>query len=162
MKTETFHGRKWERMNFLSRYTGRILRHRRRYGVMDTLLFLATRIIRWRRYVVFEACLETPRSCTRWDDGEQLKRIGPDEVEEALTPEVRAFLGGESAVEHIEGVHQGNQLFIVTNNGEIQHCGYILFHTRQTKILGEEDHPPLIASCLTAPRRADGVYIAKP
>ena len=58
-----------------------------------------------------------------------------------------------------EGVRQGDRLFVVANGDEYQHCGYILFRTRQTKILGEEGNPPLIASCLTAPEaRGRGLY----
>ena len=155
LKTET----SMNRMTFFCRHTDRIRHHWHGHGTLNTLGFLATRVVRCRRYVVFDASLEIERPCTLWGEGEQLQRIGPEEVDTALTPEVRAFLGDADAQESIEGVRQGNQLFLVTNHGEIQHCGYILFETRQTKILGEKDRPPLIACCLTAPAaRGRGLY----
>jgi RimJ/RimL family protein N-acetyltransferase len=146
------------RMNTFYRQSERIWRHWRLHGAGSTLSFLASRVFRRRRYVVFDACLEGPRPCTQWVEGEQLCRIGPNEVDTAMTPAIRAFLG-DDARENIEGVRQGDQLFVVTTNDEVQHCGYILFRTRQTKILGEGDNPPLIANCQTAPAaRGRGLY----
>jgi len=68
-------------------------------------------------------------------------------------------LGGEGAVENLEGVRNGNRLFVVAKGDEFQHCGYILFKTRQTLIIGENGNPPLIACCQTTPAaRGRGLY----
>lgn len=140
-------------------YGERILRHCRQHGIVSTARFLGSRLVRYRSYVVYEADLETPRAYTAWGDGEVLKRIGREELDAALTESIRAFLGGEDAFESIQGVREGNLLFLVTIHGEVQHCGYILFCTRQTKILGEDAAPPLIANCFTASiARGRGLY----
>lgn len=62
-------------------------------------------------------------------------------------------------MEYLEGVRKGNWLFVVRNGSEFQHCGYVLFNTRQTKIIGEMENPPLIAGCRTAPSaQGRGLY----
>lgn len=145
-------------MNLLQ-VTNRIGRYWRQHGARETVRFLGSRILRRRRYVVFEANLDTPRPATEWLAGEQLRLIGPETVDTEVTMEMRTFLGGDEAVENLEGVRNGDRLFVVANGREFQHCGYILFRSRQTKILGEDGNPPLIASCHTVPAaRGRGLY----
>jgi len=143
----------------LQHITGRIERYRRQHGILGTLGFLASRIVRHQRYLVFEASLTTPRSCTEWRAGERLQLFGPENIDFEMTPQLQDFLGGEQALEHLAGVRNGDRLFVVSSGSELHHCGYILFQTRQTRILGETGNPPLIASCLTAPSaRGRGLY----
>ena len=62
-------------------------------------------------------------------------------------------------MDNLEGVRQGDELFVVANGAAYQHCGYILFKTRQTRVIGERKGTPLIACCLTAPAaRGRGLY----
>ena len=143
----------------LHQVTKRIWRCWRQQGAWGTVRFLGSRILRHRRYVVFEANLDEPRPATEWLSGEQLRLIGPETVDSEVTTEMQDFLGGDEAVENLEGVRNGNRLFVVANGCQFYHCGYILYRTRQTKILGEEGNPPLIASCQTAPAaRGRGLY----
>jgi hypothetical protein len=137
----------------------RIGRYWRQQGTWRTARFLGSRILRCRRYVVYETDLSEPRAATEWLDGEELHIIGPDTIDSAIIPEMQSFLGGGDAAEHLEGIRQGDRLFVVAYQREFQHCGYILFETRQTRILGEEGNPPLIASCATVPAaRGRGLY----
>jgi len=137
----------------------RIRRHWRQHGPLSTLRFLASRILRRWRCVVYEASLETPGACAHWNDGDRLQVIGPENLDKALTPELRSFLGGEEAIENLEGVRTGNRLFVVANDSGFLHCGYILFQTRQTRIIGETTGPPVIACCQTVPTaQGRGLY----
>jgi RimJ/RimL family protein N-acetyltransferase len=100
--------------------------------------------------MVFEADLEKPRAASEWSPDEILESFGPDEIDSAVTPTLKAFLGGD-AMENIDGVRSGNRLFLISGGGRHLHCGYILFRTRQAKLIGETDAPPIIACCFTAP-----------
>lgn len=136
----------------------RIRREWRRRGPWQTVLFLFSRAFRCWRAVVYEADLEAPRSRTTWREGETLTSIGPEDLDVVITPTLRSFLGPE-AEENLEGVREGNRLFVISCRGELLHCGYILFQTRQTKIIGEPDSPPVIACCFTSPAaRGRGLY----
>ena len=121
--------------------------------------FLASRIVRHQRHVVFDVVLDTAPDDVAWLEGEWLKVIDRGNVDYAVGTELRAFLGGEEALDNLEGVRNGNELFVVSNGAAYHHCGYILFQTRQTRIIGEPKGTPLIACCLTAPvARGRGLY----
>lgn len=142
----------------ISMLADRIRRHRRQHGTLATLRFLSSRVFRRREHVVFEAMLAGIDS-PRWEQGEELHMIGPDNIDAEVTPAIRSFIGGDEAVESLDGVRDGDRLFVVTCGGEILHGGCILFNTRQTRLIGEPGNPPLIASCLTAPQaRGRGLY----
>jgi GNAT superfamily N-acetyltransferase len=131
----------------------------RRHGTLATLQFLATRIVRHQRHVVFEAILDTAPDAIPWLEGERLKVIDRANVDAAVGADLRAFLGGDEAADNLAGVRSGNELFVVSQGAEYHHCGYILFRTKQTRIIGEPQDPPLIACCLTAPAaRGRGLY----
>lgn len=112
---------------------------------------------RWRA-AVYDVDLRVPRSPTTWRDEEWVHVIGPEDFHTALTPAVRVFLG-PTAHENLTGVYKDNRLFLISNHEKSLHCGYVLFRTRQAKILGEPDSTPIIACCLTAPEaRGQGLY----
>jgi hypothetical protein len=137
----------------------RIEIHWRRHGALATLRFLASRIVRHQRHVVFEAILDAPPDDVRWSEGELLNVIDRDNVDSAIGADLLHFLGGESATDYLQGVREGNELFVVAQGAEYQHCGYILFRTKQSRIIGEPKDPPLIACCFTAPAaRGRGLY----
>jgi predicted acetyltransferase len=131
----------------------------RRHGTLATLRFLAGRIVRHECHVVFEANLETAPADLPWSEGESLKVIDRENVDSAIGADLLKFLGGDDAAENLQGVREGNQLFIVARGAEYQHCGYILFRTKQSRIIGEPKDAPLIACCYTAPSaRGRGLY----
>jgi hypothetical protein len=137
----------------------RIGTYRRRRGTLATMQFLASRIVRHQRHVVFEAILDTAPVDVPWLEGERLKVIDRSNVDSAVGTELRAFLGGDAALDNLEGVRNGNELFVVANGAAYLHCGYILFQARQTGIIGESKDTPLIACCSTAPAvRGRGLY----
>jgi RimJ/RimL family protein N-acetyltransferase len=137
----------------------RIIRHCHQHGAVATIRFLWSRVYRSHRYVVFDATLDAPRPRTKWQDGEELIIFGPENVDSAMTPELQSFLGGSDAIENLNGVRAGDRLFVVTSDVGYLHCGYILFKSRQTKILGESESVPLIGCCLTArATRGRGLY----
>lgn len=127
-------------------------------GAWRTFRFLFSRLFRCWKAVVYDADLELPRAPTEWGPDESLDSLGPDEVDAAVTPALMAFLGREGP-ENLEGVRDGNRLFLVSAGGMFLHCGYILFRTRQTKLIGEPGAPPVIACCFTSPvARGRGLY----
>lgn len=146
-------------MHGISDIVGRIRRTWKQKGALATGRFLASRIFRHQKHVTYEADCRIPRQPTCWTTGEQMIELGPGNLDKHLTPELRSFLGGEEAYESLEGVRAGDCLFVVKNGLEYVHRGYILFHTRQTKILGDPDGSPLIAFCATArDARGKGLY----
>jgi RimJ/RimL family protein N-acetyltransferase len=146
-------------MKRLLNLADRIRIYRRRHGSVATMRFLGSRIVRHQRHVVFEAILDRAPDDVAWLEGERLKVIDRENIDSAIGAELRAFLGGDGALENLEGVRNGDELFVVAKEGEYHHCGYILFRTPQTRIIGEPQDPPLIACCLTAPAaRGRGLY----
>ena len=127
-------------------------------GAWRTFRFLFSRIVRCWRAVVYEADLEPPRLPSNWNPDETLQSFGPEEIDTVLTPALRSFLGADG-LENLEGVRNGNRLFLVSAGSTLLHCGYILFRTRQTKLIGEMGEPPVIACCFTSPAaRGRGLY----
>jgi RimJ/RimL family protein N-acetyltransferase len=109
--------------------------------------------------VVYAADCSLPGEAPQWADGEDLLEISGDNLDLELTPELYVFLGRHEAFDNLEGVRTGNRLFVVRRGREYLHCGYIMFRTRETRILGETDGPPLIGCCQTAPAaRGRGLY----
>jgi GNAT superfamily N-acetyltransferase len=127
-------------------------------GAWRTFRFLCSRVFRCWNAVVYDADLELPRAPSEWGPDETLDELGPDEIEAAVTPALMTFLGGDGP-ENLDGVRNGNRLFLVSAGGVFLHCGYILFRTRQTKLIGEPSAPPVIACCFTSPAaRGRGLY----
>ena len=115
--------------------------------------------MRHQRHVVYEAVLDTAPADVSWPEEERLKVIDRSNVDTAIGTELRAFLGGESAQDNLEGVRNGNELFVVANGNAYHHCGYILFQARQTRLIGESKGTPLIACCFTSDAaRGRGLY----
>lgn len=138
---------------------GRIRSEYRRRGLWKTICFLAGRILRRWDSVVYDARPSTTPASESWQENERLEVIGPDNVDQSLTPELKSFLGGDGAAENIESVRRGDRLFVVSNGGEHLHCGYIMFGSRQSRIIGEDGAPPLIGCCRTVPAaQGRGLY----
>ena len=109
--------------------------------------------------MVFEAILDAAPDNIPWSEDELLKVINRDNVDSAVGPDLLHFLGGDAATDNLQGVREGNELFVVAHGAEYQHCGYILFSTKQSRIIGEPKDLPLIACCFTAPAaRGRGLY----
>jgi RimJ/RimL family protein N-acetyltransferase len=139
--------------------TRRVFRHWRQHGTGRTIRFLSSRIYRRSLYIVFEAQPDGDVACPHWHGQERLIVIGRNNIDSHLTPSLRTFLGGEEAIENLNAVRQGDWLFVVADGDQYLHCGYVFFRTPQTKLLGEDDNPPLIACCYTPPEfRGRGLY----
>ena len=137
----------------------RILVHWRLHGTPATLRFLAGRMVRHERHVVFDANLDVAFDDVPWSDGERLNVIDRGNVDSAIGADLLKFLGGDAAAENLKGVREGNELFVIAQGAEYQHCGYILFRTKESRIIGEPKDAPLIACCFTAPSaRGRGLY----
>jgi hypothetical protein len=121
-------------------------------------------IVRRNRRLVWEVALSKEQQRARWEDGERLLILGPENLDAALTPELLAFLGGEPARRELDGVRQGDRLFVVTHGTRLLSCSYIFFDTtaetrRQLRILGENRPVPVIGLSYTAPEaRGRGLY----
>jgi len=138
---------------------GRLKRLWKQRGPLATVRFVATRVFRHESHVVYEASLDRPSPALRWNDGEQLLQVGSENVDSAITPQLKKFLGGDQAFECLEGVRNGDRLFVVSIGSEYVHRGYIMFNTRQSKVIGDGAKAPLIGYCLTAPgARGRGIY----
>lgn len=140
-----------------------IVRKLRRYwkahGTVATLRFLRSRVLRSKRYLVYQALLNESRSASQWARSEELDIIDRKNLERKLDPELLAFLGGPAAEEYLDGVRHGDRLFIVTNGNRYVHYGYVMFNSKTTRIFGEKNEVPLIGNCFTAEEaRGLGIY----
>ena len=143
---------------WISHATGRIRCIWLQRGAWGTIRFVLSRIYRRQSSLVFGADLEKPRPPASWDANEQVLQIGPENVDSEMTPELERFLGGE-AIDNIEGLHNGDRLFVVVSGGQYLHRGYILFNTREKKLIGEVHDAPMIGCCMTSPAaRGRGLY----
>jgi RimJ/RimL family protein N-acetyltransferase len=138
----------------------RIVRLYRQRGLWKTCRFLFSRVLREQRTLVFQANLDAPWPPVEWEADEKVLHYGPPGIDEAsLTPELKSFLGGASAKENLEGVRNGDHLFIVEGAKGYLHRGYILLKTRQSRIIGDAEKLPVIAYCYTSPEaRGRGLY----
>ena len=143
----------------ISENVGRLSRYWKQRGALATLRFLVSRLFRFEKHVVYETTASTPRGPVTWGQGEQVVQFGPENLDGGLTPELRTYLGGGQAYESLCGVRNGDRLFVIALGGEFVHRGYILFKTRQSRILGDDEASPLIAYCSTSPAaRGRGLY----
>src|SRR6266581_7402215 len=92
---------------------GRIQRMWKQRGSWATVLFLLSRIFRHRVHLVFETTCATQPGSVQWEANEQLLQFGPENLDEAFTPELLAFLGGDGASESLQGVRDGDRLFVI-------------------------------------------------
>jgi GNAT superfamily N-acetyltransferase len=107
---------------------------------------------------VYHADLQRPYPLVEWAEGERLLVIGPDNLDSAVTPRMKAFLGG-STYECLAGISSGDRLFIIAERDEYLHRGYVMFGDGAKKLLDEPENIPLIGYCYTAPSaRGRGIY----
>jgi GNAT superfamily N-acetyltransferase len=107
---------------------------------------------------VYQADLQHPYPPVEWTEGERLLVVGAENQESELTPQVRAFLGG-AVYECLAGIRDGDRLFIIADQDECLHRGYVIFNSRAKKLIGENDNAPLIGYCYTAAAaRGRGLY----
>lgn len=147
---------------------GRVLAYARQRGIRGTLKALAKTIfypfVHYNRHLIWDLTLDGNRPPSSWSPKEHLSILGPEDLEKALTPRLREFLGGVAAEHDLKGVRQGDRLLLVTIEGEYAYSAYIYFDTtvetrRQKKIYGEMKETPIIGSCLTAPAfRRRGIH----
>jgi len=143
----------------IKNHAGRLRRYWKQRGTLATLRFVASRLFRFEKHMVYETTADTHRGAVRWGADEQVLQFGPENFDYGLTPELRAYLGGEQAVESLQAVRDGDRLFVITRGGEFVHRGYIVFKTRQSRLLGDDEASPLIAFCSTSPKaRGRGIY----
>ena len=127
----------------------RLMRYRRARGTLALIGFVLTRICRLRAHVVYEARCCDPRVPSLWHESDQILIFGPEDIDARLSPELYAFLGDE-AFESVQGVRDGDVLFVVKHGKTFVHCGYVLFEHKGTKLVGEQESTPIIACCKTA------------
>lgn len=133
-----------------------------RAGAVNLTRTLLYPFVRHSRRLIWEVDLRQVRPPSQWDAGKRVFVLGPDNPE--ITPQLRAFLGGDTVAAEIAGVHQGDRLFIVANETEYLAYSYIFFDTtretrRQARILGETPGTPIIGLSHTAPgARGRGLY----
>ena len=133
-----------------------------RKGWRGTLLAIARNLIqplvRHHHHFIWEADLDAPRSPSPWAPDEQFSIIGPETLSREMTPQLRRFLGGETADGDLAGVQAGDRLLLITIGSAYAYSGYIYFNTtaetlRQKKIYGEPGDAPVIGSCVSTPAR---------
>src|SRR4051794_18080449 len=95
--------------------TGRIRRYQRQRGTLAAIGFLASRVFRFEGHVVYETTPATPRTPVIWGDDERVLQFGPENVDTNLTPELRSYLGGDRAFESLQGVREGDALFVIAS-----------------------------------------------
>ena len=139
--------------------TGKLRRYWKQRGAFATLLFLASRLFRREIHIVYQASPGSAGDTVQLERDEQILQIGPENLDTILTPELRAFLGGGEAFDNLEGVRNGDRLFVIMAADEYLHRGYIMFSCRANKMLGDSEKRPIIGYCKTAPgARGRGLY----
>lgn len=122
---------------------------------------LVSPIVQHRQRWIWEVKLGAHRPST-WNPAERLFIIGPENIDQALTPSLRAGLGGASG--ELAGVRRGDRLFVVAAGAEFLACSYVFFDVtketrRHTRIYGEARNTPVIGMSFTAPAaRGRGLY----
>ena len=128
-------------------------------GFWGTTRFVLSRIYRRQVNLVFEAVLTESRPSVAWKDDEQLLQFGPENVDREMSPELEHFLGGAESIDNIRGVRRGDRLFVVRSENHYLHRGYIMFRTRERRLIGQPHDAPLIGYCFTAlAARGRGLY----
>jgi RimJ/RimL family protein N-acetyltransferase len=146
---------------------GRIKRHWLTNGPAATVLAIAeilfSPLVRRRRRLVFSASLEAPRQPSKWNLEENLLIIGPDNIT-AVNRTLLASLQVDRHKRDFQGIPNGNRLFVVTNQKEWLHRGYIRMidgrkDDRKALFFGDLLKLPEIRSCeTTESARGRGLY----
>jgi ribosomal protein S18 acetylase RimI-like enzyme len=134
-----------------------IVRRNRRLG---EFVRLAGHVVRRRNCVVWEADLTVPRAPTSWAPGERAIEIGPENLDAVMTPELLAFLGGDSVRKSLEGIRRGNRLLVVVDDDGYAAYGHIVVNSAgYVRVLGEREPVPHLGNFFTAPRaRRRGLF----
>ena len=119
--------------------------------------------MRYTERLIWEVKL-TPREPSIWEPGQRLIVLGPDNVDEKMTPALRSFLGLKENAGELDGLRRGDRLFIVATETEYLACSYIFFDTtretrRHARIYGEDRNTPILGMSFTSPHaRGRGLY----
>jgi hypothetical protein len=132
----------------------------RRNRPLRGLVQLAGHVVRRRNSVVREADLTVPRAKTAWALGERPIEIGPENFDILMTPDLGAFLGGDSARKSLEGIRHGNRLIVVIDAEGYAAYGHIVINSAEyLRVLGERKPVPYLGNFFTAPRtRRRGLF----
>jgi hypothetical protein len=129
----------------------------RRNRPLHGLVQLAGHVVRRHNSVVREAGLTVPRAKTAWALGERPIEIGPENFDTLMTPDLGAFLGGDSARKSLEGIRHGNRLIVVTDAEGYAAYGHIVINSAEyLRVLGERKPVPR-TSGTSSPRPAPDV-----
>jgi RimJ/RimL family protein N-acetyltransferase len=121
-------------------------------------------LFRHDQRVVWEVDPRTGVSAAPLQENESIAIIGPENIDSELNPRLLSFMGGESIHSEIEGVRQGDYLFVFRRGEAYLAYSFIFFATtentrRQTRVLQEEINTPVIGLSYTAPEaRGQGLY----
>jgi len=132
----------------------------RRNRLLHGLVQLAGHVVRRRNHVVWEADLTVPRDPTSWAPGERAVEIGPENLDVMMTPELLAFLGGDSARKSLDGIRRGDRLIVVADDEGYAAYGYVVVNSKDyMRVLGEPEPVPFLGNFFTAPRaRRRGLF----
>ena len=122
------------------------------------------RLLKHYRRMIWEVDLTAPRKPSEWAAAERLIVLGPDNVDASMTADLHAHLAAVGATGELEGVRNGDRLFVVVDETGFVAHSFIFFDTtketrRQARILGESSDPPIVGLSYTAvPARGRGLY----
>jgi GNAT superfamily N-acetyltransferase len=132
----------------------------RRNRRLRELVRLAGHVVRRRNCIVWEADLTVARAPTSWAPSEQAIEIGPENLDAVMTPELLAFLGGDSVRRSLEGIRRGDRLLVVVDDDGYAAYGHIVVNSEgYMRVLGEREPVPHLGNFFTAPRaRRRGLF----
>jgi len=108
--------------------------------------------------LVYETKLNLPIKKVVWDKKEKVL-IYNSKNYNSIPKKLIDSLGGKRALEYIEGIKYEDILFVVKKNNEYVYHGFVMFNSRENKIMGEENKIPLIGNCFTSPAaRGHSIY----
>ncbi len=145
---QRFPGRTFIRTKFLM-FVRRIVNMWKTAGPGQALRFLARRVLRTQRHVVYSMDV-TEIDEPVWDPETELHVIS--DAEGVTAHQAIAHNLETRNMEYLEGIRRGEVIGVfVLNGGTLVHWGFILMHTKTACLLGVDPGAPFVANAFTEP-----------
>ena len=120
---------------------GRLRSELHRRGVLGTLRFLARRILRFQRHLLFRFDADGARHSPRRLRGYRFLTVTPEryEVQSSLFPDQFDAIAKAGGAEYLEGVVKGEAVLVLVLYGRAPaHYGYLMLRSRTLSLLGQD------------------------
>jgi hypothetical protein len=119
----------------LRRAAKKVRLHWQERGALATIRAIVETLVRpvfrYRKRLVYDIALTSPREPSEWGPGEKLLIFGPENIDQ-LGPELMATLEPEKHAAELQYVPRGDWLFIVVCEGQCIYRSYVKIADRQS------------------------------